>query len=88
MIVDTDERPMDTNMEKMGRSVHSQMARSPPATPRDQRCRRGGSGDVRLKAKELGLQPILEIKGFPPADSIRHMGWTGSRRAHRLEKPA
>lgn len=67
MIVDTDERPMETNMEKMGRLR--------PVFRKDGSVTAGNASGINdaaaavllmsaSKAKELGLQPILEIKGF------------------------
>jgi acetyl-CoA C-acetyltransferase len=67
IIVDTDERPMDTNMEKM--------ARLRPVFAKDGSVTAGNASGINdaaaavlmmsaSKAKELGLQPILEIKGF------------------------
>ena len=67
MIIDTDERPMDTNMEKMGRLR--------PVFKKDGSVTAGNASGINdaaaavllmsaSKAKQLGLQPILEIKGF------------------------
>ena len=67
IIIDTDERPMDTNMEKM--------ARLRPVFKKDGSVTAGNASGINdaaaavllmsaSKAKELGLQPILEIKGF------------------------
>ncbi len=67
MIIDTDERPMDTNMEKMSRLR--------PVFMKDGSVTAGNASGINdaaaavllmsaSKAKELGLQPILEIKGF------------------------
>jgi acetyl-CoA C-acetyltransferase len=67
IVFDTDERPMDTNMEKM--------ARLRPAFKKDGSVTAGnasgindGAASVLLmtaeKAKELGLEPIVKIKGF------------------------
>jgi acetyl-CoA C-acetyltransferase len=67
IVVDTDERPMDTNMEKM--------AKLRPAFKKDGTVTAGnasgindGAAAVLLmsaeKAAELGLEPILKIKAF------------------------
>ncbi|MDL2286448.1 acetyl-CoA C-acetyltransferase [Desulfococcaceae bacterium OttesenSCG-928-F15] len=67
VIVDTDERPMETSMEKM--------AKMKPAFKKDGSVTAGnasgindGAASVLLmsadKAKELGLAPIIKIKGF------------------------
>jgi acetyl-CoA C-acetyltransferase len=67
MVVDTDERPMDTNMEKMSRLR--------PVFKKDGSVTAGNASGINdaaaavlvmsaSKARELGLQPILEIKGF------------------------
>ncbi|MDK9707000.1 MAG: acetyl-CoA C-acetyltransferase [Desulforhopalus sp.] len=67
MVVDTDERPMETSMEKMGRLR--------PVFTKDGSVTAGNASGINdaaaavlvmsaSKAKELGLKPILEIKGF------------------------
>ncbi len=67
VIVDTDERPRDTNMEKM--------AKLRPAFKKDGSVTAGnasgindGAASVLLmtpeKAKDLGLEPLVKIKGF------------------------
>lgn len=67
VIVDTDERPMETSLEKM--------ARLRPVFDRDGSVTAGNASGINdaaaavlmmsaSKAKQLGLQPILEIKGF------------------------
>jgi acetyl-CoA C-acetyltransferase len=67
IVVDTDERPMETNMEKMGRLR--------PVFSKDGSVTAGNASGINdaaaavlvmsaTKAKELGLTPILEIKGF------------------------
>ncbi|HBG18870.1 MAG TPA: acetyl-CoA C-acyltransferase, partial [Desulfobulbaceae bacterium] len=67
LIIDTDERPMDTNMEKLGRLR--------PVFKKDGSVTAGNASGINdaaaavllmsaTKAKELGLTPILEIKGF------------------------
>jgi len=67
MIVDTDERPMETNMEKMGR-LRPVFAKDGSVTAGNASGINDAAAAVLLmsasKAKELGLQPILEIKGF------------------------
>ncbi|MCG6551436.1 MAG: thiolase family protein [Candidatus Magnetominusculus sp. LBB02] len=66
-IIDTDERPMDTSMEKLGKMK--------PAFKKDGSVTAGnasgindGAASVLLmsadKAKEYGLEPIVKIKGF------------------------
>jgi acetyl-CoA C-acetyltransferase len=67
IVVDTDERPMETDMEKMGKMK--------PAFKKDGSVTAGnasgindGAASVLLmtaeKAKELGLEPLAVIKGF------------------------
>jgi acetyl-CoA C-acetyltransferase len=67
IIFDTDERPMDTSLEKM--------ARLRPVFVKDGSVTAGNASGINdaaaavllmsgSKAAELGLQPILEIKGF------------------------
>lgn len=67
VIFDTDERPMDTDIEKM-----SQLR---PVFKKDGSVTAGNASGINdaaaavllmsaTKAKELGLQPLLEIKGF------------------------
>lgn len=67
LVVDTDERPMETSLEKMGKMK--------PAFKKDGSVTAGnasgindGAASVLLmsadKAKELGLAPIIKIKGF------------------------
>ncbi len=67
MIIDTDERPMDTNMEKMSR-LRPVFAKDGSVTAGNASGINDAAAAVLLmsatKAKELGLQPILEIKGF------------------------
>ncbi|TWI71594.1 acetyl-CoA C-acetyltransferase [Desulfobotulus alkaliphilus] len=66
-IVDTDERPMETSMEKMGKMK--------PAFKKDGSVTAGNASGINdgaaavlmmtaEKAKELGLTPIIKIKGF------------------------
>jgi len=66
-IFDTDERPMETNIEKMGRLR--------PVFKKDGSVTAGNASGINdaaaavllvsgSKVQELGLQPILEIKGF------------------------
>jgi acetyl-CoA C-acetyltransferase len=70
VVFDTDERPMDTNLEKMERLR--------PVFKKDGSVTAGNASGINdaaaavllvsgSKAKELGLQPILEIKGFSSA---------------------
>ncbi len=67
IVVDTDERPMETNLEKMGRLR--------PVFSKDGSVTAGNASGINdaaaavlvmsaTKARELGLTPILEIKGF------------------------
>jgi acetyl-CoA C-acetyltransferase len=67
IVFDTDERPMDTNLEKM--------ARLRPVFVKDGSVTAGNASGINdaaaavlvmsgSKAEELGLKPILEIKGF------------------------
>jgi acetyl-CoA C-acetyltransferase len=67
LVIDTDERPMETTLEKMGRLR--------PVFSADGSVTAGNSSGINdaaaavllmsaTKAKELGLKPILEIKGF------------------------
>ena len=67
ILVDTDERPMETSMEKM--------ARLRPVFTKDGTVTAGNASGINdaaaavlmmsaSKARELGLKPILEIKGF------------------------
>jgi acetyl-CoA C-acetyltransferase len=67
IVVDTDERPMDTNMEKM--------AKLRPAFKKDGTVTAGNASGINdgaaavlmmsaEKAAELGLEPILKIKAF------------------------
>jgi acetyl-CoA C-acetyltransferase len=67
IVFETDERPMDTSLEKM--------ARLKPVFTRDGSVTAGNASGINdaaaavllvsgTKAAELGLQPILEIKGF------------------------
>ncbi len=67
VIVDTDERPMETNMDKMGRLR--------PVFKKDGTVTAGNASGINdaaaavllmsaSKARELGLTPILEIKSF------------------------
>jgi acetyl-CoA C-acetyltransferase len=67
IVIDTDERPMDTNLEKM--------ARLRPVFKKDGSVTAGNASGINdaaaavlvmsaSKARELGLQPILEIKSF------------------------
>jgi acetyl-CoA C-acetyltransferase len=69
-VFDTDERPMDTNLEKMERLR--------PVFKKDGSVTAGNASGINdaaaavllvsgSKVKELGLQPILEIKGFSSA---------------------
>lgn len=66
-VIDRDERPMETSMEKMGKLK--------PAFKKDGTVTAGNASGIndaaaavllmsREKAKELGLDPILTIKGF------------------------
>lgn len=66
-VVDTDERPMDTNMEKMGKLR--------PAFKKDGTVTAGNASGINDaaaavllmsadKAKEMGLEPIVKIKAF------------------------
>ncbi len=67
MVVDTDERPMDTNLEKMAR-LRPVFAKDGTVTAGNASGINDAAAAVLLmsasKAKELGLTPILEIKGF------------------------
>lgn len=67
IVVDTDERPLDTNMEKM--------AKLRPAFKKDGSVTAGNASGINdgaaavlmmtaKKASELGLEPIVRIKGF------------------------
>jgi len=67
VIFDTDERPMDTNVEKMGKLR--------PAFKKDGTVTAGNASGINdasaalllmsaEKAKELGLKPIVKIKGY------------------------
>ena len=67
VVVDTDERPMETNMDKMGRLR--------PVFKKDGTVTAGNASGINdaaaavllmsaTKAKELGLSPILEIRSF------------------------
>jgi len=67
IVFDTDERPMDTNMEKM--------AKLPPVFKKDGTVTAGNASGIndaaaavllmtREKAKELGLKPMAKIKTF------------------------
>ena len=67
IIIDTDERPMDTSLEKMGKLR--------PAFKKDGTVTAGNASGINdaaaavvlmsaEKAKEMGLEPIVRIKGF------------------------
>jgi acetyl-CoA C-acetyltransferase len=67
IIIDTDERPMDTSLEKMGKLR--------PAFKKDGTVTAGNASGINdaaaavvlmsaEKAKEMGLEPIVKIKGF------------------------
>ncbi len=67
MVIDTDERPMDTNMEKM--------AKLRPAFKKDGTVTAGNASGINdgaaavilmsaEKAKEMGLEPLAKIKAF------------------------
>lgn len=67
IVFDTDERPMDTNMEKMGR-LRPAFAKDGTVTAGNASGINDGAAAVLLmsaeKAKDLGLEPIVKIKAF------------------------
>ena len=67
VIVDTDERPMDTNMEKMGK-LKPAFIKDGTVTAGNASGINDGAAAVLLmgadKAKEMGLEPLAKIKAF------------------------
>ncbi len=67
IVIDTDERPMDTNMEKMSK-LRPAFAKDGTVTAGNASGINDGAAAVLLmsaeKAKELGLEPIVKIKTF------------------------
>lgn len=67
VIVDTDERPMDTDMEKMGK-MRPVFKKDGTVTAGNASGINDGAASVLLmsreKAEELGLEPLAVIKGF------------------------
>ena len=68
--VDTDERPMDTDMEKMGK-LKPAFAKDGTVTAGNASGINDGAASVLLmsakKAKDLGLAPIVKVKSFASA---------------------
>lgn len=67
IVVDTDERPMDTNMEKMAK-LRPAFIKDGTVTAGNASGINDGAAAVLMmsgdKAKELGLEPIVKIKAF------------------------
>ena len=67
IVFDTDERPMDTNMEKMAK-LRPAFQKGGSVTAGNASGINDGAAAVLMmaadKAKELGLEPIVKIKGF------------------------
>ncbi|BBO80510.1 acetyl-CoA acetyltransferase [Desulfosarcina ovata subsp. sediminis] len=67
IIFDTDERPMDTNMEKMGK-LRPAFIKDGTVTAGNASGINDGAAAVLMmtaeKAKEMGLEPIVKIKAF------------------------
>jgi len=67
IVVDRDERPMDTNMEKMSK-MRTAFKKDGSVTAGNSSGINDGGASVLLmsaeKAKELGLEPMAKIKGF------------------------
>ena len=70
VVVDTDERPMDTNMEKMAK-LRPAFIKDGTVTAGNASGINDGAASVLLmsaeKAKELGLEPLAKIKAFASA---------------------
>ncbi len=70
VVVDTDERPMDTDMEKMGK-LRPAFAKEGTVTAGNASGINDGAASVLLmsadKAQELGLEPLVKIKAFASA---------------------
>jgi acetyl-CoA C-acetyltransferase len=67
VVVDTDERPMETNMEKMGK-LRPAFAKDGTVTAGNASGINDGAAAVLMmtaeKAKELGLEPMAKVKAF------------------------